>query len=681
MHFVTSRPAVPVFLLLLIGAAVALSSHFDWRALAVPPAADASKPAAPVADGVLRAGLESRQVFDGGDGIAHLGVLIRPPADAAAARTPVDLALVLDSSGSMSGLKIEHARHAARAIIEALGPDDRLTVIDYDSEARVLVPLSQMGSANRAAIVASIEQIDDSGGTALFAGVQSGIDALGPAKAGVERARRLILLSDGEANEGPSSPEAIRAALMFDQVTLSAIGLGASYDAAVMTTIADVGQGQLHHLTDPVQLAGILAAELESARKVVGRQAEIDLVMAPGVELLEVAGVTPTRIDARTWRVPVGELYDRETRTLSARIKVPVARLDDQAGLVERMVATGKVGTVHLRYRPLTGEPIARAVGVSYTLTRDQAEVTRGLQPDYMLTADRLRVSHVLLDAAKLLEEGDLLEAQALMRDERARLAQRRGRLDGQRQTEIDGLIALFRDPYVDARFEAAPTEATAPAVDFDGLVERVRVGQPIDDAALAGLTAERLRVLRNTAYARHGYRFRSADLQQFFGGLSWYRPDAGFEPGRLTADDRALVARVKQFEGGATMVAAARAKPTRAAVGPGFGPLLEQVRRGVALAADELNGLDLVALRRLRNAAYARHGYAFRSSDLRDYFGQTGWYRADTGFAPERLTAVDQQNVRFIRDRERHLVAGAGQEAVRDLTLRSRARARAVVR
>ena len=73
--------------------------------------------------------------------------------------------------------------------------------------------------------------------------------------------------------------------------------------------------------------------------------------------------------------------------------------------------------------------------------------------------------------------------------------------------------------------------------------------------------------------------------------------------------------------------------------------------------------------------AVYARHGYAFKSSDLRAYFAQQAWYRVDAGYRPSALTAADTANVQRIKAREQALV-WAGGEGVRDFELRSRARA-----
>lgn len=667
-------PATGASMLLVCLAALGAALYFGpWRPAPVADAAPPTPepPAAP-RDGVLRIGLESPFVHDAGDGVVHLGVRITPPGDGITARAPVALALVIDSSGSMDGLAMDHARFAARTVVERLGPGDRVAVIDFDDDATTPVPLTAAGS-ERAPIIAAIDAMRADGSTALYGGVAAGLAALAPA---TDATRRLILVSDGQANVGPDTPEAVVAALDPAGVTLSTIGVGTGYDEAMMLAVADHGRGGFHHLADPIQLAEILDAELKSARAVIARDAVIELRPAPGVELLGVAGIEAEPRADGGWRLAVGELYADETRSLTVKLRVPTGARLPSMPLVD---VHRPVGAVALAYTPVEGEPVTRSAEAHYVLTPSLDKVRAGQEPAWMVAADRMRVSHVLVDAAALLRAGDLLEAQAILRDERARLKSRRGRTAGDAQAELDALIALLADPYVDAQLDGDAAPA-APDVDarFTAALDAVRQGRAVDDAALAGIDAERLRVLRNAAYARHGYRFKSAELRRFFGSTGWYAEDAGFDPARLTKADVANVARIKQHEGGASIAAAA---PAVAPGGPGFDPLFEAIRSGEEVDDGALAGLDLGALRRLRNTAYARHGYAFRSTDLQAFFAATDWYAADPAYAPARLTAVDGQNVRRIKAREQALLARAGGEAVRDFELRSRANARRALR
>ncbi len=77
-----------------------------------------------------------------------------------------------------------------------------------------------------------------------------------------------------------------------------------------------------------------------------------------------------------------------------------------------------------------------------------------------------------------------------------------------------------------------------------------------------------------------------------------------------------------------------------------------------------------------MRNTSYARHGYRFRSTDLRTLFAARPWYRPDPGYDPSRLSATDSQNVQRVKRFEQRLVQAGGREALRDFQLRNRSRA-----
>lgn len=630
---------------------------------------------------ILRAGLESSYVLAGSDGSAVLGMLIQPPPQSdAASRTRVSLALVVDTSGSMAGHKIEHARSAARAVIESLGEGDEVSLVEFESEAQLRVPLTNVNKTSRKVLLDAVEGLVDRGGTALYAGVDAGLRSLAPAR---NRVRRLLLLSDGHANVGPSSARDIVAGLpkLATPITISTLGIGTDYDESVLWAISEHGAGGFYHLTDPVQLKQILATELKRARTVVGRDAVLEIRGEPGVSVMASAELSLTRAADGTIRIPVGDLYAGQVQSLALPVRVPVS------GAGERLL-----GRVRLSYRPcdpalLVGQPsdppIVQQLEVRYSLTASTEQLQRGERPEIMVAADRMRVAHVLTDAAALLKEGDLLEAQAVLRDERARLDQRRAHLTGAQRREAEALIAMLRDPYVDtgrptasaAAGQGAASAATAAsALPLATLIERAQQGQPIAEPELAGLSAEQLRILRNVPYARHGYPFKSPELSSYFGRLAWYHADARFDNARLTTVDENNVALVRSCEGGAALKKALQ--PVAAVSGPGFDALFARGLAGGTLSSEELMGLDLEKLRLLRNLSYARHGYTFRAADLVATFAKKPWYRPDPGYTESRLTSEDRANIQSIKERERTLLAKAGDEALRDFQLRSRAAA-----
>lgn len=158
----------------------------------------------------------------------------------------LDLSLVLDSSGSMNWNDPEGLRRSsAKNFVDALLPEDRAAVVDFDSYAQVLQPLT----TDKAAIKAAIDQVDDSGGTDIAAGVRAGTDLLlnnGDPK----RARIAILLTDGEGYYDPALTERAR----VNAISIYTIGLGSSVDTALLQSIADGTGGKYYNVATAADL-------------------------------------------------------------------------------------------------------------------------------------------------------------------------------------------------------------------------------------------------------------------------------------------------------------------------------------------------------------------------------------------------------------------------------------------
>jgi Mg-chelatase subunit ChlD len=169
----------------------------------------------------------------------------------------LDLALVLDSSGSMAdndptGLR----RQGAKAFVDALLAEDRTAVVDFDDSATVLQGLT----TDKAAVKAAIDNIDESGGTNLGAGIAAALDVLRAAPDGDDRARMVIMLTDGQGSYDAS----LTAAAKNLNVTVYTIGLGSSVDHALLQSIANGTGGQYHHVASAAELPEVFRSLSQS---------------------------------------------------------------------------------------------------------------------------------------------------------------------------------------------------------------------------------------------------------------------------------------------------------------------------------------------------------------------------------------------------------------------------------
>lgn len=166
----------------------------------------------------------------------------------------IALMLVMDRSGSMAGPKMELAKEAARATAEALGHEDRIGVVGFDSAPRLVVPLQRAG--NRYRIATRIDGMTPAGGTHIYPALQMAFRELDPAQAKV---KHVILLSDGQAPR--QGIDALVRQMRQSRITVTAVGIGDEIDRGMLESIADRGGGRAYFTDRPENLPRIFVRE------------------------------------------------------------------------------------------------------------------------------------------------------------------------------------------------------------------------------------------------------------------------------------------------------------------------------------------------------------------------------------------------------------------------------------
>ncbi len=180
----------------------------------------------------LGSSLSGSHLVLGGAGEAYLDISLDIAQPLVSKSAPVNVALVIDRSGSMAGKKLIHARAAARKLVTSLRTGDRLALITYGSDVTTVVPSAAITSHSRRRILAAIEEISDRGGTYLSGGFEAGRDELlNNQRAGA--LNRIILISDGQANEGitsTSSLSTMAGKALSAGIHLTTMGVGLNFN-------------------------------------------------------------------------------------------------------------------------------------------------------------------------------------------------------------------------------------------------------------------------------------------------------------------------------------------------------------------------------------------------------------------------------------------------------------------
>ncbi len=223
---------------------------------------------------------------------------------------PLELAVVIDRSGSMQGEKLHHAKQAAAHLVDMLSERDRAAVVMYDSEIDVVSPSMAMTAANRAQVKAAIQQISSRGTTNLFDGWLRGCREIADS-GGDDAFKRTLLLSDGLANEGLTNLDEIVThvrELAARDISTSCFGIGLGYNEHLLEAMANAGGGGFHFLEAMSAIPLAFEREFDELIHTALSRAELSLELPDGVGCKVSAGWPSTQAGS-TYRASIGGLY------------------------------------------------------------------------------------------------------------------------------------------------------------------------------------------------------------------------------------------------------------------------------------------------------------------------------------------------------------------------------------
>jgi Ca-activated chloride channel homolog len=242
-------------------------------------------------------------------------------------RAPVNVALVLDKSGSMNGRKIEEARQAAIQAIRRFDANDVVSVVVYDSTVEVLVPATKLTDKEaKEAVCRKIAAVQPGGRTALFAGVSKAAAELRKF-IDHEHVNRIVLLSDGLANIGPSAPSelgSLGASLRKENISVTAMGLGLDYNEDLMVNLASHSGGNHVFIEDATQIAGFFTKEFNTVLSVVAQEVSITIDVSSGIRPVRVFG-NQAEINGQKVVASLSQLYSEQEKFLVLEVEVPAS--------------------------------------------------------------------------------------------------------------------------------------------------------------------------------------------------------------------------------------------------------------------------------------------------------------------------------------------------------------------
>ena len=199
-------------------------------------------------------------------------------------RTPLNIAVALDRSGSMRGMPLEEAKLCVEMMIDRLSSEDHFSLITYDNDVDIVVPATK--ASNKEWLKAHVRSIRSGGMTALYDGWSSA--AAEAAKNVTKKSiSRVLLLSDGQANEGLTDQDEIAshcAQMASVGVSTTTYGLSENFNENLMSAMAKSGKGMAHYGQTADDLADPFQSEFDLINALTARDLKLHLIAEPGVE-------------------------------------------------------------------------------------------------------------------------------------------------------------------------------------------------------------------------------------------------------------------------------------------------------------------------------------------------------------------------------------------------------------
>jgi Ca-activated chloride channel family protein len=251
---------------------------------------------------------------------AHLVVtLAAPPRPGPAARPPVCVLPVIDVSGSMAGEKLHFAKQAVMKLVDHLAPGDRCGVVVFSTRVETLAAPAEMTQARKDALKGLVGRLSPQQNTNLGGGLLAGLDHARVAKLPPGMLVRVILFTDGLANEGPAKTRAEILALLEEnlgEATLSAFGFGDDADQELLRDLATRGKGNYAYVRGPEDALTAFARELGALLSTVAQRIEVTVAPRDGLVLTDVVSDVDATEERGVVRVRIPDLLAEEERTI-----------------------------------------------------------------------------------------------------------------------------------------------------------------------------------------------------------------------------------------------------------------------------------------------------------------------------------------------------------------------------
>lgn len=321
-------------------------------------------------------------------------------------RVPLNLALVVDRSGSMEGDKIAYAKRAAQFVVDNLTADDHVSIVQYDNEIDVVSPAAPV--QNKGQLRQRIEGMAARGMTNLSGGLLAGYEQAEATRQD-RFVNRVLLLSDGLANQGITDPAALQTIAQekfrHAGIALSTFGVGADFNEVLLTNLSEYGGANYYFIDSPDKIPAIFAEELKGLLAVVAQNVKLDIRLPAAYFRCEKVYGFPAEVTADSVRINFNDLFSAEKKAVL--LKLAVVRQPDQ----------DLEFPVTLHYDGVLGayRPAEEKQSLTLQFTKDAAAVQTAANPTVVEQTTLFVANDLYEEVIRLAERRDYETAQQLI--------------------------------------------------------------------------------------------------------------------------------------------------------------------------------------------------------------------------------------------------------------------------
>lgn len=354
-------------------------------------------------------------------------LLIEALAAPATETVPLNFGLVLDRSGSMQGAKLAAMKDATKRLIDTLTPQDVVSIVLFDDQTEVLLPAAAV--ADKDALKAQVDRIEEAGGTAMSGGMQAGQAELRKNQT-ADRVSVMLLLTDGQTWGDEDRCRALAQELAKSGVRITALGLGAEWNEKLLDDLAEATGGSSDYVADPAQITSFFQRAVRTAQGTVAQDARLLLRLARDVTPRAVHRVMP--VIANLGYQPIGQ-NEVAVRLGNLEAGEPASVLIDLM-IGPRAAGSFRLAQAELHYTPLGGSS-EQVIKQDLLLDFAADETAAKFDPRVMNLAEKVTAFKLQTRALSEVEAGNIAGATQKLRAAATRLLDL-GELDLARKAE-----------------------------------------------------------------------------------------------------------------------------------------------------------------------------------------------------------------------------------------------------